>query len=111
MAVTLKNIIPAKILETTQTTQYSASGVTTVIDKFTATNNGGSTATVSVNLVTFGDTPGNQNLIAKNVSIAAGSTYNFPQIVGHVLQPSGYISTITNLASSITIRASGREVS
>lgn len=110
MAVTPKNIIPSKTLESTQTTQYSTTGVTTLIDKFTATNYSGSAVTVSVNLVTFGDVPENKNLIANNVSIAAGATYNFPEIVGHVLQPSSYISTIASTASSVTLRASGREV-
>ena len=38
MAVNVKILIPAKIAEATQTTQYTAAGVTTLIDKFTATN-------------------------------------------------------------------------
>jgi hypothetical protein len=33
MTVTVKVLIPAKIAEATQTTQYTASGVTTIIDK------------------------------------------------------------------------------
>ena len=38
MTVTVKVLIPAKTAEATQTTQYTASNVTTIIDKFTATN-------------------------------------------------------------------------
>jgi hypothetical protein len=38
VTVTVKVLIPAKIAENTQTTQYTAAGVTTIIDKFTATN-------------------------------------------------------------------------
>ena len=41
---------------------------------------------------------------------AAGETYTFPEIVGHSLAPSGFISTIAGAATSISIRASGREV-
>jgi hypothetical protein len=111
MAIIAKTIIPAKILENTQTTQYTATNVTTIIDKFTVTNYSGSAVTVSVNLVTSGDTAGNQNLIAKLVSIAAGTTYNFPEIVGHIIQAGGFISTVASAATSVTIRASGREVS
>jgi len=111
MAVTPKVLIPSKILENTQTTQYTATSVTTIIDKFTVTNYSGSTVTVSVNLVTLADTAGNQNLIAKLVSIAAGATYNFPEIVGHTLSPGGFISAIANTPTAVTIRASGREVS
>lgn len=110
MSVTVKVLIPAKIAENSQTTQYTASGVTAIIDKFTATNYGASTATLSVNLITSGDTSGNQNLIVKTKSLQAGEAYTFPEIVGHVLAASGFISTIASAASSITIRCSGREV-
>ena len=65
MTVTATNIIPAKIAENAQTTQYMSSGVTTIIDKFTATNYSAAAATISVNLVTVLDTAGNQNLIVK----------------------------------------------
>jgi len=38
MTVSVKVLVPAKTVENTQTTQYTATGVTTIIDKFTATN-------------------------------------------------------------------------
>lgn len=110
MAVTAKVLIPAKVAENAQTTQYTANGVTTIIDKFTATNYGAATATISVNLVTAADTAGNQNLISKTKSLQAGETYTFPEVVGHILAPSGFISTLSGTATSINIRASGREV-
>jgi hypothetical protein len=111
MTVTVKVLIPAKIAENTQTTQYTANGVTTIIDKFTATNYSAAAATISVNLVTPSDTAGNQNLITKTKTLQASETYTFPELVGHVLAPSGFISTIAGTASAINIRASGREVS
>ena len=110
MAVTVKPLIPAKIAENTQTTQYTAVGLTAIIDKFTATNYGATTTTISVNLVTSADTAGNQNLIVKTKSLQPSETYTFPEIVGHVLAPGGFISTIAGAASSVNIRASGREV-
>ena len=110
MTVTVKVLIPAKTAENSQTTQYNATGVTAIIDKFTATNYSASAATISVNLVTAADTAGNQNLIVKTKSLQAGETYTFPEIVGQVLAPSGFISTIAGTASAINIRASGREV-
>lgn len=109
MGINIKCIIPSKIAESTQHTQYTATGVTTYIDKFTATNYSGSAATLSVNLITALDTSGNQNLIVKTVSIAAGATYTFPELVGHILNPGDLISTIAGTASAINIRASGRE--
>lgn len=110
MTVTAKVLIPAKIAENSQTTQYTATGVTTIIDKFTATNYSATTVTLSVNLVTSGDTAGNQNLVTKTKSLQAGETHTFPEIVGQILAPSGFISTIAGAATSINIRASGREI-
>lgn len=110
MTVTVRTLIPAKIAEAAQTTQYTASGVTTIIDKFTATNYNSAAATISVNLVTGADTAGNQNLVTKTKTLQPGEVYTFPEIVGQVLMPSSFISTIAGTAASINIRASGREV-
>lgn len=108
--ITVKVLIPAKIAENTQTTQYTATGVTTIIDKFTATNYNATAATISVNLVTSADTAGNQNLITKTKTLQPSETYTFPELVGQVLMAGGFISTIAGTASSINIRASGREI-
>lgn len=111
MAVQIKVLIPAKIAESAQTTQYTASNVSTIIDKFTATNYDTSARTISVNLVTALDTPGNNNLTVKTKTLLPSETYTFPEIVGHILAPGGYISTIASAGTAISIRASGREVS
>lgn len=110
MTVTAKNLVPAKTVEATQTTQYTANGVTTIIDKFTATNYSASAATISVNLITATGTASNDNLIVKAKSLAASETYIFPELVGHILPSGGFISTIAGTASAINIRVSGREV-
>lgn len=111
MAVTVSNIIPAKIAENTQTTQYTSSGVQTIIDKFTATNYSSSAATISVNLVTAAGSAGNDNLIVKTKTLQPAETYTFPELVGHILPLGGFISTIASAATAINIRASGRLVS
>ncbi len=110
MTVTTKVLIAAKTAESTQTTQYTATNVTAIIDKLTATNYSASAATISVNLVTVAGSAGNDNLIVKTKTLQAGESYTFPEIVGHVLAPGGFISTIAGTASAINIRASGREV-
>ncbi len=111
MAVNVRVLIPAKIAENVQTTQYTAVNVSAIIDKFTATNYSASAATISINLVTQFDSSGNQNLIIKAKTLLPSETYTFPELVGHVLQPGGFISTIAGTASAINIRSSGREVS
>lgn len=110
MAVTVKTLIPSKIAEAAQTTQYVSTGVATIIDKFTATNYDTAARTVSVNLVTALDTPGNNNLVVKTKTLLPSETYTFPEIVGHVLEAGGYISTVASTGTAINIRASGRQV-
>jgi vancomycin resistance protein YoaR len=110
MTVTVKVLIPSKIAENTQSTQYTATNVTTIIDKFTATNYSTSAASISVNLVSAADTAGTQNLIVKTKTLQPSETYTFPEIVGHALAPNGFISTLASASLSINIRASGREI-
>lgn len=111
MAVTVRPLISAKTAENVQTTQYTANGVTAIIDKFTATNYSANAATISVNLVTLDSSAGDANLIVKTKTLQASETYTFPELVGQVLAPGGFISTLAGTASAINIRASGREVS
>lgn len=110
MTVTVKVLVPAKTAENTQTTQYTANGVTAIIDKFTATNYSASAATISVNLVTSAGLVGNVNLITKTKTLQASEVYTFPELVGQILSPGDFISTIAGTASAINIRVSGREV-
>lgn len=110
MTVTVKVLVPAKTAENAQTTQYTASGVTALIDKFTATNYSASAATISVNLVTAATAAGNDNLIVKTKTLQPSETYTFPELVGAALMPSGFISTLAGTASAINIRVSGREI-
>jgi hypothetical protein len=110
MTVTVKVLIPAKTAENTQSTQYTATGVTTIIDKFTATNYSATAATISVNLVTAATSAGNDNLIVKTKTLQPAETYTFPEIVGAALAPSGFISTIASAATAINIRSNGREI-
>jgi hypothetical protein len=110
MTVTVKVLVPAKTAEAVQTTQYTASGVTTLIDKFTATNYSATAATISVNLVTAATSAGNDNLIVKTKTLQPAETYTFPELVGAALMPSGFISTLAGTASAVNIRVSGREI-
>lgn len=110
MTVTVKVLVPAKYAENAQTTQYTSNGVTTIIDKFTATNINSAAATISVNLVTTAGAAGNTNLITKTKTLQPSEVYTFPELVGQVLGDGDFISTIAGTASAINIRVSGREV-
>lgn len=110
MGVLVKTLIPSKQAENAQTTQYTTVNCKTIIDKFTATNTSASNVTLSVNLVTSGGSAGVSNLVTDSRSIAPDETYTFPEIVGQVLESGAFISTIASAATSLTIRASGREI-
>jgi hypothetical protein len=110
MAVIVKVLVPGKIVEATQTTQYTATNVTTIIDKFTATNYSATAASISVNLVTSAGSAGDLNLITKTKTLQPSEVYTFPELVGQVLGPGAFISTLAGTASAINMRVSGREV-
>lgn len=110
MTVTARVLIPAKLAENAQTTQYTSTNAKTIIDKFTATNQTAAPVTLSINVVTLAGTAGAANLVVKTKSIAEGETYLCPEIVGQILGIGDFISTIAGAASAITIRASGREI-
>jgi hypothetical protein len=110
MAVTVKVLIPAKQAENAQTTQYTAVNAKAIIDKFTVTNTSAGNVTFSCNLVTVGGSAGASNLIIDATSIAPDATYTCPELVGQALESGGFISTIASAAASLTIRASGREI-
>lgn len=110
MTVTSKVLIPSKQAENVQTTQYTAVNCTTYVDKFTITNTSSGNVTFSANVVTVADFPGASNLVINLRSIAPKETYSCPELIGQVLQSGDFISTIAGTATSLTIRASGREI-
>ena len=110
MTVIIKVLIPAKQAENSQTTQYTATNVKAIIDKFTVTNTSGNNVTFSCNLVTLSGSASASNLIIDARTIVPDETYTCPELVGQALEPGGFISTIAGSATSLTIRASGREI-
>lgn len=110
MAVTVKALVPAKQLENAQTTQYTATNCKTIIDKATITNTTSGNVVVSVNLVTSGGSASASNIVISDRSIAPDETYACTELAGQVLEPGGFISTIAGAATSLTFRASGREI-
>lgn len=109
MSVTTDTLIAAKYAPNSQTTEYTSTGLKTIIDKFGGFNGTGGAVDLTVNLVPNGGAAGASNVVMKK-TIAAGEAYTFPEVVGHVLEAGGFISVLASAASSIVIRASGRKV-
>ncbi len=111
MTVTVKPLVPAKYAENAQTTQYTApTGTRAIIDKATVTNGTASVATFGANLVPAAGSAGASNLVIDDRAIAPGEAYTCPELVGHILEPGGFISTIAGTASALVLRVSGREI-
>jgi hypothetical protein len=110
MTVTVTVLVPPKQMEASQTTQYTATNVRAIIDKATVTNTDTVSRTFSVNIVTSGGSAGNANLAIDTRTVQPDETYLCPELVGQVLAPGGFISTIASNATSLTLRVSGREI-
>ena len=110
MTITPTVLIEPKQAEATNTVQYTASVVNAIVDKFTVTNNGAAAATITVNVVTNSGTADASNRIVNARNIEVGECYTCPEIVGQVLLDADYISTTASAATTLTIRASGREI-
>jgi len=111
MTVLAKNIIPAGSLTTAVVTKYTAIGVTTIVDRVTATNYAATAVSLSVYIVPEGSTPTSENLVVKTKTLQPAETYTCPEMSGQVLPPGAYISASASANSSITLRGNGREVS
>lgn len=112
MSVQAKSLFSPLQAQNVETTQYTApAGVRTILDKFTGTNTTAAPATLTIKIVQSGGAVGAANTIVSAKTLAAGECYTFPEIVGHVLNPGDFLSTLAGTAAAITIRASGREVS
>lgn len=110
MAVTVKNIVPPKQLENSQTAQYTAVNCKTIIDKATVTNTNTVNCSFNVHIVTSGGSANNGNLMIDTKTVVPNETYLCPELIGQVLDGGDFISTTASVGSSLTLRISGREI-
>jgi len=111
MAVIPKAIIQAQQLTNANATYYTATNIRTLIDKVTLCNTTAGAVTATIDIVDSGGAAGVTERVISARSIAAGETYTCPEMVGHILNPGDSIQGLAGATASITIRASGREVS
>ncbi len=110
MTVQVKSLFDPKFAENAQTTQYTSTALRTIVDKFTVSNVTGIAATFALNIVPSGGAAGTSNLLISR-TIQPSETYLCPEVVGHILDASDFLSTIAGTASALAIAASGRTVS
>lgn len=110
MTVTVRALVAPKQAEDSQTTQYESINSRAIIDKFTVTNTTGAADTISVNLIPMGGTADDTNLIIDAKSVAAGETWQSSELIGHVIESGGKLSTIAGAAATLTIAVTGRVI-
>lgn len=109
MAVTTKVLVPAAYANSASPGMYTATGVTTIIDKFTARCWNTGSVTLDVHLVENSGAASDSNLILSRV-LKANETYIFPEMVGQCLLPGGKIVVVPSTNSAVSVRVCGREI-
>jgi len=84
---------------------YVSDGCITAIDKITATNEGATVATATVQLLS----PDGTQTVSFTKSLAPGTTWSFPDVVGHTINAGGKMNVISPTANAVKFRASGRK--
>jgi hypothetical protein len=110
MTTTIAVLIPPQFAPATEGGMYQLTGVKTSIDKFTAHNSSGAVATLTVKLTQLNGVGDGSTIIAVK-AIQPGTTYTFPEVVGHVLESGGTILVTASAADALSVRASGRQFS
>lgn len=112
MSVAARCLVSAQFAPNVNTSVYvSPANIVTIIDKFTILNSSGSTATLDVFLVPNGGTADNSNKIVSALSLTAGTPEDVTYLQNQVLNIGDFLVVKASAASSIVIRASGRQVS
>jgi len=111
MTVTAKCAVEAKFLETAETNQYAApAGVRVIIDKCTLTAPTATTA-ITLRIVPSGGTAGSSNTVLQPKTMTTSDpTYTCPEMVGQILNPGDFVSTLCTVANSVVFRLSVREI-
>ena len=110
MSIASKCLVEAGYVANAETTAYIATGIRTVLDKWTVQNSDLVSHTYTVKLVPSGGTPGASHVMLTK-TLVAGEVYTCPEIAGQVLNVGDFISEIASAASVIVRRISGREIS
>lgn len=99
-------IITSQFVPGTSTPMFEATA-STIVTAINVTNTSNATVTISANLVSSGGVVGASNRIVEQRNIGPGSSYQFPEIQGHVLSQGSALHFGANIDSAATIHASG----
>lgn len=111
MSAIQKHAIQAKYIESSQTTQYTASNVIARIDNITISNPTALSATFSLSIVPSGGSVSASNTIYTTKTVLAGEVFLCSGLWGKILNSGEFISAIAGTSSALVIDASVTEIS
>lgn len=108
MTTTAKRLVPGSALTGAAATYYTAPALTRAVTRSAQlTNTTAGVVACTVYVVPSGGTAGATNTVISARSIAAGETYNCPELVNQVVETGG---TIQALGNGVTLTVSGIEI-
>ena len=111
MTVFAKPLIQAKYASSTLAAEYTTGpAARTIIDKFTASNQNGSTQTLDIHIIPSGGVADSSNRVVSALSIAAGVSVDVTQMKNEILSAGDSIHAKASIAAMVVIRMSGREI-
>lgn len=110
MTTVFRNVVASAHLGTSVSILYTSTSAKTVLDTLTVANTSAADAEFTCYLVPNGDSPADSNKLTSARALAAGETYVCAPAIGHVLESGASIQAFSSTASSLAIRASGRQI-
>lgn len=110
MSITPAQLIAPQQLTNAAVTYYTSSSLTTRIDKFSVTNTTGGAVTITIYIVPSGGSASASNTITYQRSVNAGQTWNCPDVVGQVMKSGDFIQALASAGASLTVMASGVQI-
>lgn len=108
--ISLAKLVAGSQLTGSVATYYTATNKTATIKNATAVNTTAGAVTITVYIVASGGSATSSNIVISAKSIAAGETYNCPELIGKVVALGGTIQALASSATSITFMVDGLEV-
>jgi len=108
-----QNIIDGVILSTALTTIYLVTDnlIRTKVDAINFTNFSDDISELTVEIISSGGTAGNGKLLIDAKELAAGESYQAPELSGQGIFKLGTIQAFSSVATSINCTATGTEYS
>lgn len=108
-----QNIIDGVILSTSLTTIYLVTDnlLRTKVDAINFTNFSDDISELTVQIISTGSSEGDGKLLIDAKELAAGESYQAPELTGQGIREGGTIQAFSSVATSINCTASGTEYS